>query len=531
MNSNDSKLKSSIRDRNDGVNLRTAALAAASGLLLAASFPDLDLHVLAWIGLIPLFLALKGQTVRNGLWLGGITGLFYFAGTVHWVTNSVHFYGNIPVVPASLITLLLCAYLALYPALFGAAAVSLRERHPALFFLAAPALWTALELARTYVFSGFPWSLLGYSQYSVLTVIQFADLTGVYGVSFLIVLVNAAAAELIIERKRFSGASIVVIVMALVLAYGAIKLRAPEPAKEITISVVQGNIEQDKKWNPAYQAETIGIYKRLTLEARKARPGLVIWPETATPFYFTGSRISDRLHTADLMAFVRQNEVPLLFGSPTFEVQPNRRVVGRNSAFLLTGEGRLAGEYHKIHLVPFGEYVPLKKVLFFVEKMVQAIGDFEAGRAYTVMTLPQPGGGRETKIACVICYEIIFPDLVRRFVDNGASIVTTVTNDAWFGRTAAPFQHFSMAVFRAVENRVPIARAANTGVSGFIDSRGRILETSGLFQEALLTQSLAPGIERTFYTAYGDLFSYACVIFSVLLVVPFPRKQLPGRKR
>jgi apolipoprotein N-acyltransferase len=165
--------------------------------------------------------------------------------------------------------------------------------------------------------------------------------------------------------------------------------------------------------------------------------------------------------------------------------------------------------------------------------MVQAIGDFEAGDAYTVMTVPRTGGGggQETKIACVICYEIILPDLVRRFVNNGASIVTTVTNDAWFGRTAAPYQHFSMAVFRAVENRVPIARSANTGISGFIDSRGRILKTSGIFTEALLTQSLAPGKERTWYTAHGDLFSYACALFSVIMVVPVPRKRNPGSKQ
>jgi apolipoprotein N-acyltransferase len=509
------------------MNFRSASFAAVSGLLLAAAFPTISFHFLAWVALVPLLISLNGQTVKRGFWLGGLAGLFYFVGTVHWVTNSVHFYGNVPLVPASLITLLLCVYLALYPALFAAAAVFLKKNHPALFFIAAPSLWTALELARTYVFSGFPWSLLGYSQYAALPVIQLADITGVYGVSFLLVLINAAVAEFIVNRRNYPAILTAFFVLALALGYGFTKLSANEGAEGITISVIQGNIEQDKKWNPAYQAETIAVYKRLTREALDKHPDLVIWPETATPFYFTGGSGNDKPLTTDLIAFVQQNKVPLLFGSPTYEIQPNRRIVGRNSAFLLSDSGRIDATYHKIHLVPFGEYVPLKKVLVFVEKMVQAVGDFQGGEEYTVMTVSHGGtaGPRETKLSTVICYEIIFPDLVRRFVNSGATIMTTVTNDAWFGRTAAPFQHFSMAVLRAVENRVPIARAANTGISGFIDSRGRILETSGIFTEAELTRKLVPGTEKTFYTGYGDLFSYACVLFSLILLAWTPKKN------
>jgi apolipoprotein N-acyltransferase len=515
------------------MNVRIAALAAASGLLLAAAFPTVDLHFLAWFALVPLFLAINGQSVKTGFWLGGITGLVYFSGTVFWVSNSIHFYGGIALLPAALITLLLCAYLALYPALFGAAAVHMSNNYPKVFFFSMPVLWTALELARTYVFSGFPWSLLGYSQYSVLPVIQFADITGVYGVSFLIVLVNASAAAIIMDRKNLHVAITAAILVALVLVYGFAKLHAPERSDTITISVAQGNIEQDKKWDPVYQAGTISIYKRLTLEAMKQHPDLVIWPETATPFYFAAEGQRDRVFTQDLVDFVKQNQVPLLFGSPTYEIKPNRQIVGRNSAFLLSGDGRIDGEYHKIHLVPFGEYVPLKKVLFFVDKMVQAIGDFKSGSEYTVMTLPYgtTDQRRETKLCTVICYEIIFPNLVRQFVDRGAAIVTTITNDAWFGKTAAPYQHFSMAVFRAVENRVPIARAANTGISGFIDSRGRILETSGIFTEAQLTHKLAPGTERSFYTAYGDLFSYACVLVSLIVLAKLPKKQSLRKNR
>jgi apolipoprotein N-acyltransferase len=504
------------------MNFRSLSLAAFSGILLALSFPAFDLSFLAWIALLPLLLALRGQSVRNGFRLGGTTGIVYFAGTIHWITNSVHRYGGFPIVPASLITLLLCACLALYPAVFGAAAVHIRKNHPSLFFIAAPALWTALELARTFVFSGFPWSLLGYSQYLALPVVQIADITGVYGVSFLILLVNAAIAEFIADKKSYPGLIIALAVMLLALGYGSMKLRPPEPRSGITISVVQGNIEQDKKWDPAFQRETLAVYKQLTREALREQPDLVIWPETSVPFYFNGVAPADQALSADLAGFVKENRVPLLFGSATYEVKPNRRIIGRNSAFLLSAGGQVEATYHKIHLVPFGEYVPLKHVLFFVEKMVQTIGDFQAGHDYTVMRVPY--GHTDAKLSTLICYEIIFPDLVRRFVDKGANVITTITNDAWFGKTAAPYQHFSMAVLRAVENRVPVARAANTGISGFIDAQGHILAASGIFTRTHLTRTLVPGEKKTFYTRFGDLFSYACVL-AILLMLAWPREK------
>jgi apolipoprotein N-acyltransferase len=514
------------------MNFRTMSLSAASGILLAASFPTINLHFVAWFALVPLLFALRGQSVKNGFWLGEITGLTYFAGTVYWVSNSVYFYGGLPIVPASLITLLLCAYLALYPALFAAASVHIMNNRPALLFIAAPVLWTALELARTYVFSGFPWSLLGYTQYSVLPVIQISDMTGVYGVSFLIVLVNASVAEFAVNRKSYPAIITAIVALAITLAYGYTRLQTTDQSEGIKITVVQGNIEQNKKWDPAYQEEVSAVYRRLTLEALKQHPDLVIWPETATPFYFNGKFGNDRLLSDDLVAFVKQIRVPLLFGSPTYEVLPNRHIISRNSAFLLSADGSVDAEYSKMHLVPFGEYVPLKNILFFVGKLTRSIGDTETGHSYTVMTVPYGSTDRrkEVKLCTVICYEIIFPDQVRKFVDQGAAIVTTITNDAWFGKTAAPYQHFSMAVFRAVENRVPVARAANTGISGFIDAQGKILETSGIFTESYLTSELAPGAGKTFYTRHGDLFSYACVFFTLIALAALPRNT-PVKKR
>ncbi len=504
------------------MNLRSLALASCSGLLLAASFPSFNLHSLAWVALVPLLMALHKESVEHAFLLGAVCGMVFFAVTVHWVANSIHIYGNLSVMPAALITLLLSSYLALYPALFAAGMAYLSPYRTPVLFLAAPALWTSLELARTFLFSGFPWALLGYSQYEALPVIQIADVTGVYGVSFLIVLVNTAIVQLIAD-KRILPILAALLVTALVLGYGVTRLKTPIPEDGIRISLIQGNIEQDKKWDRSYQRETFSTYVRLTRKALGQNPDLVIWPETSVPFYFGSNDPVARDMSAELSTFVAAHKVPLLFGSPTYD--SGSPAILHNSAFLLSGDGKVAAVYRKLHLVPFGEYVPLKSVLFFVEKMVESEGEFEPGSQFTVMSI---SGAREKNVGMntVICYEIIFPDLVRRFVDRGARIITTITNDAWFGKTAAPYQHFSMAVFRAVENRVPVARAANTGVSGFIDAHGRILSSSGIFTEDVRTETVAPGRTRTFYTAYGDIFSYLCIAATLILLLR-ARTQAP----
>jgi apolipoprotein N-acyltransferase len=501
---------------------RSLALAVLSGILLSASFPGPGYSHLSWFALVPLLLALRDLTVRTGLLIGFLFGLVFFCGTVSWVFNSIHVYGHVPLLPASFITLLFCVVLALFYAPFGAVIVHVRETRPGLVFLAAPALWVTLEFARTHMFSGFPWALAGYSQYRALPIIQVADLAGVYGISFVIVLVNTAIAELISGRKRFAPLLTASVVLIAVLGYGYHRLTTGTGSDGITVTVVQGNIEQDRKWDPAYRSEVIATYERLTRKALEQKSDLVIWPETATPFYFGGRDAPDPALTDELRRFVRSVGIPLLFGSPTDEKREGRHHL-RNSAFLLDRSGETAARYHKIHLVPFGEYVPLKNsLLFFVKKMVQAGDDFQTGAGHTIMKVRLPAGDA-VAIGTVICYEIIFPDLVRRFVNEGAAVMTTVTNDAWFGRTGAPYQHFSMAVLRAVENRVPVARAANTGISGFIDAKGRILDASGIFTEAVLTRALTPGTAKTFYTRHGDVFSWLCVLGTILTVVPQPR--------
>jgi apolipoprotein N-acyltransferase len=276
------------------------------------------------------------------------------------------------------------------------------------------------------------------------------------------------------------------------------------------IGLVQGNIAQDTKWDPAFQQTTVDNYVRLSKEVTEQEPDLIVWPETATPFYF----LADRKNTENLLQALQGIDSPLLFGSPAFR-KTEKQLRFYNRAYLLNRDGMVIGFYDKIHLVPFGEYVPWKKMLFFVDKLVQAAGDFASGEQAIVLNLAP------AKVGVLICYEAIFPELSRDLVNAGANLLVNITNDAWFGRSSAPYQHLSMAVLRAVENRVPMARCANTGVSGFIDIRGRIFQTTDLFEEAILVGTLELGVGKTLYSRCGDWFAWSCLGIT-LLVFTYP---------
>ncbi|HEY5648786.1 MAG TPA: apolipoprotein N-acyltransferase [Nitrospiria bacterium] len=491
-------------------------LSFLSGILLFFSFPRQDLGALAWVALVPLLWALDSQTPRKSFGLAYLTGLVFFLGTVHWVTNTMTRYGGMPPALSYPVMFLLVAYLALYFGFFGLLLSFLRSRlnaHPV--WLLAPIIWCALEFVRTHALSGFPWAALGYSQYRYLPVIQIADVTGVAGVSFLLVLVNASIAEIIRafgnrEPIRTWGipALTAVLSVVLTLSYGAFRISQDSAATGGTIrtGVVQANIPQDVKWDDAFREETISRYERLTRGLFSEEAELIIWPEAAMPFLLEENP-AFRKRVAGL---AREGKTPLLVGSPAL-VRNTDDIKLTNSAYLLSGEGKTLGRYDKIHLVPFGEYIPFSSILFFIEKMVEGIGDFIPGREYTLLEIP-PG-----RIGTVICYEVIFPGLVRKIVREGADLMTTITNDAWFGDSSAPDQHFSMVVFRAVENRISFARAANTGISGFIDRTGRILQSSPTFVMAAMAEDLPLRTQTTVFTRFGDFFSILCVIISVVL--------------
>ena len=517
---------------------RSLALAGASGLILPLSFPKSDFGLLAWIALVPLHWALDGKSKTQAFWIGWLSGTIAFTGMMAWVVTAMTTYGKVPLVISYGIMLLLTAYLGLYVGIYSAGAVWFRTLIPRYGLFAVPCLWVSLELLRTYLLSGLPWGLLGYSQYRQIEVIQIADHMGVYGVSFLIVLVNVALAEFLSwlmplcrgfrpAKLPWELVAMAALLVTLSWEYGVRAVSGAPfsdiPRSSITAGVVQPNVDQAVKWDTAYREETLARFDRLTGQLGSATD-LVIWPEAATPFVFE----REPGYQLQLIALANRAQAPILFGSPALRFYPDRRPYLLNSAYLLSPDGQLLGRYDKHHLVPFGEYIPLKSsLLMFLDKLVEGIGDFEAGPGPTILTwTPKPRAAatgmtettsRPVKFGVAICYEVIFPNLVRQFAANGAEFLVTVTNDAWFGPSSAPAQHFAMVVFRSVENHLAFARAANTGISGFIDPFGRIVEATPIFTEQALQATMQIWRPHTFYSRHGDVFAYGCAIICALL--------------
>ncbi len=514
---------------------RQTLLACASGLLYPLCFPNLDLGFLAWVVLVPLHLALEDASPKQAFWLGWLTGLIGSTGVLYWVITVMHLYGKVPLPIAVALMLLLTTYVGLFVAMYSIGFIWLRRTFPTLIVLAAPCLWVSLEWMRTHLFAGFPWGLLGYSQYQWLPVIQIVDRTGVYGLSFLVTLVNVGLTTTVLwlvarlsglRPKRFAwhepAAALAGLVVTLV--YGHLTLSQATPAdssRTVQIGVVQPNIDQTQKWDVAYRRETLDRLTRLTMQVSSATD-LILWPEAAAPFVFE----MEPEYRQELSALAQKAGAPILFGSPTLRRQADGRPYLLNSAYLLSPDGQVLGRYDKQHLVPFGEYIPLKtSLLFFLDKLVEGIGDFQAGPGPTLLSFTPrsqtvgaaDGLRRQARFGVVICYEVIFPNLVREFAADGADFLVTITNDAWFGRSSAAAQHFGMVVLRSVENHLAFARAANTGISGFIDPYGRIVQATPIFTEEALVGRVPLSRMRTFYSRHGDVFAYGCVILTALL--------------
>ncbi len=474
----------------------------------------------AWVALLPLHRALIGVTPGQAFLRGWLAGFLAFIGTMYWVVTAMHLYGKVPLAVSIALMLVLAGYLGLYVGLYAWGFLRLEQRWAAGAWIAAPCWWVALEYVRTHAFSGLPWGLLGYSQFQWLSLIQIANVTGVYGVSFLIVLVNVSLFLLFrwiltdnpqrLPRPWILLASTAAAVIGVWL-YGLSQLHLP-PSERLTVGIVQANIDQAHKWDAAYRVETLNRYRRLT-DAVRSGSDLILWPEAATPFVFE----QEPGYRALVTAMTRDAGVPLLFGSPALRRQDDGTPYLLNSAYLLDRSGDVAGRYDKQHLVPFGEYIPLKRVLFFLDKLVVGIGDFQPGPGPTLLSWARGPDRRPARFGVAICFEVIFPDLVRRLAREGADFLVTITNDAWFGNTVAPHQHFGMVVFRAVENRMAFARAANTGVSGLIDPTGRMLTATPVFTERAVIGSIPLSAPATWYTRFGDVFAWACAIMAVFV--------------
>ena len=481
------------------------------GVLLFLSFPKFGLGVIAWIAFVPLLLALQNVvTIRRAFLLGWVAGLAAYIGIMYWITYVVVNYGYLPLYLGVAIMILLACYLSLYVALFAAGIVYFRGKVP--LYLVAPALWICLEYCKSHLFTGFPWENLGYSQFHNIIFIQMADITGVFGLSFLIILLNVAFFEILVKRSKesFILAAVVLLLWSGVYAYGVLRIhqidQALKSAPGMNVSLIQGNIDQSIKWNENYQQATIQIYEELSLPSPEG--GLIVWPETAVPFNFQHE--NDLLHRR-VSALPEKTKSWLLFGSMSFGTG-RENTVYFNSAYLLSPRGGIHGKYDKVHLVPYGEYVPLRTVFPFISSLAAGIGDFTEGKGYDPLTMA------DRKIGVMICYEGILPEAARAYKNAAADVLVNITNDAWFGTTSAPYQHFSMSIFRAVETRLYLVRAANTGISAIVDPAGRILAQTAIFKKDKIHGNIRFIQAPTFYAKYGDWIVWISFIGLIILL-------------
>jgi apolipoprotein N-acyltransferase len=496
---------------------RRVVAAALSGFLLSLAFPLARLDLLAWVAFVPLFWALhRNERSGHAAILGLLFGLSFFSFDVSWIYRTVTLHGKMASFTGVVIFLGMIFTLALFPCFF-ALCLHWYSRRKLDAVLVAPFLWTGLEYARAIAFTGFPWDLLGYSQLSRLTIVQVSDITGVYGVSFLVMLVNATLwqcwkARIEIQRMPWKPAAFTAVCLIAVLAYGNVRIsQFPSPAAEdrgFAIGVLQGNIPQKLKWEPEAREHTFKVYENLATEAVRSGARFLIWPETSVPVLFGGSspywrrpfEISEKLG------------VPMLVGVPSYETR-GKRTDYYNTAFLLD-DTRVLARYDKIHLVPFGEYMPLTWLLPLGPGLAAREADYSPGTSMTVMSVPG-----SPPFSVLICYEAIFPELVRMAVRAGAAMLVNMTNDGWFGASSAPYQHLRMATLRAIENRAWMIRCANTGVSVAVDQAGRTVRKLGLDKEGFFVVEIPAAIAAgSFYSRFGDFFAWACIGVCLLLI-------------
>lgn len=518
-----------MSDENAPNRLLTLAAPAAAALLLSLAMPGpTGWWPLLFVALIPLLWAARRLPPAKSCCMGMFSGLLYHLGLIYWIVFVLNRYGNLHASAAAAVLLLLAAYMAVYMGLFSYfiswLAGGTGRSSASVILLTAPALWVGLDVARGWLFSGLPWMDLGYGLSSQPLLIQAADLGGHHLVTFCVVQINVLIFwlldRMLSRDKALRRHSLYPLAVFLLLycvgGYSMFRWRqveaAASAADQAVVTVVQGNIDQSKKWSPARKEETVRKYFALSGQSfRNGQPiDLLVWPETALPFYPLRDPLMKQVND-----FARDRRAHLLTGAPYFNVLPEKKrpVEFYNSALMLDSTGRLTDRYNKQHLVPFGEYVPLRDYLWFVKPLVELVGDFSIG------TSSEPLEAERIKAGVLICFESIFPEIARKTTAQGANLLVNLTNDAWYGYSSAPYQSWAMTVMRAVENRRSMARAANTGISGFVAPTGAVIAKSTLFTDAALTESVPLLTEQTFFVKGGHWFGHVCLVLGGMFLL------------
>lgn len=498
-----------------------------SSILVILTFPPYNLAWLGWIGLVPLFLAISGRNLPQGFLLTYLCGMVFFALVFRWAFDVPGY--------SFLHHSILFVYLGLYFGLFGFLFSLLCKRSDVMTSLiAAPFFWVSLEYIRSNMgFMGFPYALFGYSQHDHPLVIQIASLTGAYGVSFLLVMINSGITALVLmifnrlkilnpsPNRPVSNRGLMLTVgtaaflILVTISYGITVLSKTVTGKELRVSVVQGNIEQVKKWDRKSREYILKRYEDLSGQVSKDRPELIIWPETATP----GFVLKDINLLQRITHLIREANTYFLIGSseyPKLQKGPSKFGKFGNTALFFSPDGKVVGQYLKIRLLPFGEYLPYEETVPWSWIDVPKVNPTLPGGEFTIFQCST------FRFGTPICWENLFPELPREFVKRGAQFLANITNEAWFDRSVGPQHYVISSVFRAVENRIYVVRCANTGVSCFIDPHGRITgkvqkDGKDTLIEGYLTRPVYLSDERTFYTRHGDVFAYLCLLISVVM--------------
>ena len=504
------------------IERRAWALAIASALLQVVIFPLPNLYVLSWIAVAPLLIALLHARQREtlqlqgaaklepaspwqGFLLGYICGILWYGGNCYWVYNTMKQYGGISAAGAAGLLILFCLYLGLYHGAFGLIICWLAKQSLRTALVLAPFVWVAVELARTRI-SGFPWDLLGVTQVDNIPLARIARFTGVYGLSFEIMIVNTAfAAALLVDRKRRLSLWIATFAAAFVLQIARWTPFPMIPGDRSAV-LVQANVPilDNSDWTQQYYEATFSDLRNLSLNPPGGRghAHLIVWPESPAPFYSNDPGFRD-----GLAGIATTANSWVVAGSVGIEgSHPNQEVF--NSAVLMAPSGELVARYDKVHLVPFGEYLPFPSLLSFAGGLTKQVGTFMPGASRT----PLEAG--EEKLGIFICYESIFPDDVRRFAKSGAQVFVNISNDGWYGDSGAYAQHLKQARMRAIENGRWLLRGTNTGVTAAIDPFGRIAQQVPRKVRTALVASYSLIDATTFYTRHGDWLAYGCAIIS-----------------